>query len=609
MRADAPRTVEWNPERTDDKLQAALRTLGEEYPISEAAGGAPGICFESGLQDGSYRIERRGREIIVRYGGGADAIRAVGSLMAGLGEDDGGLAEQSPFSTMGIMLDCSRNAVMRVGHFKRWLRRLALLGYNMAMLYTEDTYELPGEPYFGYQRGAYTADELREIDDYAALLGIEMIPCIQTLGHLEHLLKWPAYHEVVDDRSVLLIDEPKTYELIDKMLAHWSSVYRSRRIHVGMDECWSLGLGRYVKRFGYVPGVELFLRHIEKVAGLCAGHGLEPMIWSDMFFRFGSTAEYNVDYDSGSVVPQEVIRRIPESLRLVYWQYHKTDKDVYVDWIGRHRALGSEPIMAAGLATSGKLWQDAALRYPAVSACMEGCKETNLKEIFVCLWGGATCDFDSALTGLAYAAERAYARNVDDDVLAARFGAVCGADYDAVTTACEINTDGLSALNALWDDPLLGIYVGQQKAKDESILAAAGRHYEALAEKLAPHADDRQAGDLNHARLIAEALAAKLSLADRLGDAYGRGDRETLAEACDDIPRVSGALRALLASFRTMWMSHNKPQGFEVTQVRLAGLIERYGELSQRIEEYLAGTVDGIAELDANLPHTPQGAC
>ena len=59
----------------------------------------------------------------------------------------------------------------------------------MAMLYTEETYELPGEPHFGYLRGRYTADELREIDRVADRLGIEMIGCIQTLGHLGHLLR------------------------------------------------------------------------------------------------------------------------------------------------------------------------------------------------------------------------------------------------------------------------------------------------------------------------------------------------------------------------------------------------------------------------------------
>jgi len=599
MSQDSPRCVTWSPQATDEKLQAALRILGQEYPIREADDGVPDVRFQAGRQGGGYCIERNGADVLVRYGVGSDALRAVGSLMAGLDGD-----ERSCFSTMGIMLDCSRNAVMRVEHFKGWLRRLALLGYNMAMLYTEDTYEIPGEPWFGYQRGAYTAAELREIDDYADALGIEMIPCIQVLGHLEQVLKWPAYLEVSDDRSVLLIDEPKTYELIDKMLAQCSDVFRSRQIHLGMDECWSLGLGRYVRRFGYVPGWELFLRHLEKVAELCAAHGLEPMLWSDMFFRLGATGEPNVDYNSEAVVPPEILARVPKSLRMVYWEYEQLEKDVYVNWIARHREFGSEPILATALAMANMLWLGGG-RHRALTAGIAACREAELKEMFVCMWGddGACSDFDSALSGLTFVAEKAYACDADEGALARRFAAVCGGDYAAATTACDINALDMSAASVLWDDPLLGMYLAQRR----DVLAEAGQHYEDLARKLAPHADDRRAGDLNHARLIAEALAVKLRMTERLTDAYSRSDRAALAELREDIPEVTKALRALLTSFRAMWMRHNKPQGFEVIQIRFAGLIERYGELSQRLGEYLSGTVETIDELDANLPGPPPG--
>jgi hypothetical protein len=44
---------------------------------------------------------------------------------------------------------------------------MALMGLNMLQLYTEDTYEVEGEPLFGYLRGKYTMRELSLIDDYA----------------------------------------------------------------------------------------------------------------------------------------------------------------------------------------------------------------------------------------------------------------------------------------------------------------------------------------------------------------------------------------------------------------------------------------------------------
>ena len=45
---------------------------------------------------------------------------------------------------------------------------------NLLMLYTEETYEVPGDPYFGIYRGRYSREEIREMDDYAQIFGIEL---------------------------------------------------------------------------------------------------------------------------------------------------------------------------------------------------------------------------------------------------------------------------------------------------------------------------------------------------------------------------------------------------------------------------------------------------
>ncbi len=62
----------------------------------------------------------------------------------------------------GAMVDMYRNAVMTVGAVKTMLGGMALMGLGMFMLYTEDTYEIKEYPYFGYMRGRYTEEELRE---------------------------------------------------------------------------------------------------------------------------------------------------------------------------------------------------------------------------------------------------------------------------------------------------------------------------------------------------------------------------------------------------------------------------------------------------------------
>ena len=123
------------------------------------------------------------------------------------------------FRHFGVMLDCSRDGVMKVSAVKQMIDCLHKMGYNTLELYTEDTYEIDGEPYFGYLRGRYTKAELKEIDAYAKSKGIELIPCIQTLAHYTALVRHIEYADIVDVNDILLIDEPKTYELIDKIFA------------------------------------------------------------------------------------------------------------------------------------------------------------------------------------------------------------------------------------------------------------------------------------------------------------------------------------------------------------------------------------------------------
>ena len=56
------------------------------------------------------------------------------------------------YERLGVMIDMSRNAVMSVDSLKKFLPILKKMGYNSVMLYTEDTYEVEGEPFFGYFR-------------------------------------------------------------------------------------------------------------------------------------------------------------------------------------------------------------------------------------------------------------------------------------------------------------------------------------------------------------------------------------------------------------------------------------------------------------------------
>ena len=168
----------------------------------------------------------------------------------------------------GIMLDCSRNGVMKPEVIEHYAGILAKMGYDTLMLYTEETYEVDEEPFFGYMRGRYTKEELKKLDRVLAGYGVELVPCIQTLAHLKCMFRWDEYRDIRDCDDILLIDEEKTYQLLERMFSTLRQCVSTTKIHVGMDEAYNVGLGKHLERYGYEDRFQLICRHLNKVCEL-----------------------------------------------------------------------------------------------------------------------------------------------------------------------------------------------------------------------------------------------------------------------------------------------------------------------------------------------------
>jgi len=603
--------INWKRENTPEELHAMLTELGEYYDICES--GNHGLIASFAKIEGKHKNQliKNGNNIEIQYSSLVSAGRAISTVLSDLIDEE--KSTESSFQTSGIMLDCSRNAVMKVGKFKEWLRQLCLMGHNMAMLYTEDTFELPDEPYFGYLRGAYTADELKEIDAYADTLGIEMIPCFQTVGHLAQVLKWPAYKEISDDGYCVMVDEPDTYVLIEKMIKFWSEVFTSHRIHIGMDECWSLGLGARIKKYGYERDFDLFNRHLRKIIDICKKYNKKPMIWSDMYFRMGASTN-DGEYDPNFVIPEEVVKTIPEDCDFVYWEYEKRKPEVYETWIEQHKKLGHTP-MLAGASWALDLFYNKSITEPCVSAGIEGSINSGVEELLYCVWGddGAMCNVDSVVAGFAYAAEKTYTGNVDVDKIAKRFKVITGMNYKAIRKAAELAnpTDVvdkyIKSTPAALDDPIHSIYLNNLRSVNHNILPVLSQKYANIAKSLEEAIDKDNPYDcINFAVVLTTFLSKKLKLVEDVSIAYFAKDKVKLAELKNDINEVSKSLKVLADTYRTLWMKNNKSFGFETLQIRFAGQIERYNELDRVLTDYIEKDAT-IEALDANMPYAPAG--
>lgn len=603
-----PEVLCWQKSHTPAELHSMLSTLSVEYPIHERHGKGINLTFMRSSEAGKLEVRRKHLHAVISYSTPAQAGRALSSLLSGLIPENSVHVEHTPFETFGIMLDCSRSAVITVDHLKRWMRQLALLGYNMIMLYTEDTYELEGEPWFGFQRGAYTRKELQEIDRYAAKLNIEMIPCIQTLGHLERILSHKfhlAYNDVKDTPDVLLVDEVKTYKLIDKMISHWKSVYCTNRIQIGMDETHSLGRGHFLERHGYERAFDLFNRHLKKVVAICKKHALKPMVWSDMYFRLGSkTNDY---YDRKLVIPKDVIQKIPKEAQLCYWDYYHDTKEFYVEWIKRHRAVHGDPVMASGIQTWSKFWYDRRLMMRHAGPCIEACVDTKLKEILFTMWGddGAYCDHDSAFAGMAWCADKAYSyQDPNERNVAKRFSVVCGGNYEAHVEAARLHEshNRFHTHVCMWDDPLQETYLRSISRDRTQTIRRFSRHYGRIAKNLSRYTTDRTAGNVYYAWCVASVMRDRLDFYADLLSAYKKKDRRAMKSVAAKTGNIIASLKKLSLAFRQMWHSHNKPQGIETVQPRFGALETRYREINLQLKEWSSGTRERLPELDVKCP-------
>ena len=584
----------WKSESCSDELNSALRIVSGFYGdrIAENSGGQE-LEFRK-AESNVVKITRNGSVCRIEAGSLSGWLRGVSHAFAGVDAD-----ESAPFETLGIMLDCSRNKVFSLSYLKEMLVRLSLMGYNMAMLYTEDTYALPGEPFFGYMRGAFTVEELKEADAFAGQLGIELIGCIQTLGHLEQILAYGEYGKVRDTASVLMVDEPETYKLIEKMILFWKEALSSRRLHIGMDETHDLGRGRFLDHNGYESAFELFNRHLGRVNRLCQENGFRPVIWSDMYFRLGNKTQ--TYYDLHTNIPQEVRARIPRNVQLCYWDYYNTDTDFYEKFIGLHRDLGFEPVMGAGVWTWSRFWYDHVQTARTVVPCIQACRRTGLKELFFTMWGdnGGYCAYDSSFAGLEFASGLAFGHDAEDTAFfTARFRAVCGEDFGLFTELGKIAVPGIRGVPEirteylLWDDPLLGI--NHLSYRTSGQLDAYRKSLAGLLEKLGTA---ELSPALRVVRSLIRFLVPRMEFQVALLDAYRESDAAAFRMLADvEIPKLTALLDEFCEEFRADWLRCAKPFGLEVIQERNAGVRARLLELRRRLLES-----SPIPELDAQL--------
>lgn len=500
---------------------------------------------------------------------------------------------------LGYMVDCSRNAVIRLEQLKKMIRVLALMGYTYVGLYMEDTIAVEEEPYLGYMRGAMTPSELKEADEYAKQFGMEIRPYVQTLAHFNQITRYEHYDDMIDCDDILLAGEEKTYEFLEHLIGTLSETLSTRNINIGMDEAHMVGLGKYLSQHGYTERFQIMEKHLKRVLSITRKYGFKAEMWSDMFFRLAYDGQY---YVKDKEIEYQL--NIPSDVKLMYWDYYSLDTNHYDQMIVQHKKITQNVGFAGGAWKWHGFVPHNHFSYHASVAAFKACRKNQIDSIVITGWGdnGGEASQFSNLPALYADAEFAYtccAEN-EEPLETEKFRVLTGITYDEFMYMDDVNLlpeDKKKTANSskylLYNDVLIGTF---DSVVDEEV----PEHYVKTAKAMGRLSETSTYGYLFKTQeMLCRVLALKSDLGVRIRKAYKDGDKTELEKiAKEDIPALLICVDDFYHVFEYQWHLENKSFGFEVQCVRIGGLKQRINYVKDILERYLANEVSQIDELE-----------
>ncbi|XP_068062456.1 hexosaminidase D-like isoform X2 [Anomalospiza imberbis] len=184
-----------------------------------------------------------------------------------------------------------KGAAPRVSYLEQVFPLLSQLGANGVLIEYEDMFPFKGELEILRSPYAYSEEDIERIQQLAEQHKLEVVPLVQTFGHVEFILKHEKYQhlrEVERFPNSFNPHVPDTLALLKSILSQVIEKHRrSTWIHIGADEVFHLGEGMDSKNWmshnkGDVG--TMYLQHIKEVLGFLTAQywGLRVLMWDDM---------------------------------------------------------------------------------------------------------------------------------------------------------------------------------------------------------------------------------------------------------------------------------------------------------------------------------------
>ncbi len=242
----------------------------------------------------------------------------------------------------GVLLDIARRKVPTIAALKALVDTLSLLKLNMLQLQTEHTFVFQRHPKIGADAGSLSCEDLLELDAHCQLRGVELVPMLQSFGHMRNILIFDEYRHLAENAATqwsLCPIDPASLQFLDELYEEFLPCFSSGLINIGCDETIDLGVpgGRSNDEIARLGKGRVYLNFILALHRLLSEkYGKQVMCWGDIILHY-----------------PELVADLPRDLIVLNWGYEAAPRYEQVDVFARH---GLPQIVCPGTSTWNTLF-------------------------------------------------------------------------------------------------------------------------------------------------------------------------------------------------------------------------------------------------------------
>ncbi|MDD3117971.1 MAG: family 20 glycosylhydrolase [Victivallales bacterium] len=474
------------------------------------------------------------------------------------------------FPQRGYMLDVSRTKVPTMTELYHFIDLLAKLKYNQLQLYIEHTFAFTAHERAWIDASPFTAQEIMQVEIYCRDRFIELVPNLNSFGHLgrwlnlreyRHLAECPDGFEMPEfghRPAGVLTPNQASLDFMSGLYDEFLPNFSSRCFNIGCDETWELGQGKSKALCEEKGRERVYLDFLIELTKLAQAHGRTVMFWGDIILH-----------------RPELIGELPPDIIALNWGYEADHP--FADETAKFAAAGVKFYVCPGTSS----WNSLAGRTEnclknLLNAAENGSKN-HAEGWLMTDWGDGGHFQYAPLSWIGICAGAAYSwcletnRNADiaeavDMLITSDCAGVIGAflhDFGNLYRKFDCYVHN----NTIMHKSLVAKLDEKEKWLEETTVAEAGTALQEL-----HHLREHLAGALPEAdngRLIVEELenAVRMTECALLKLLYLKGE-------AIDLGYLTDLLRRVIGKHEQLWLSRNRPGGLHESSGKLRAILD-----------------------------------